>query len=197
MQRELVERARTGDRDAFTAIASASYARLQGIARLILRDDDLAADAAQEALISAWRHIRAVCDPSRFEAWLYRLVVHASYREARRTRRSKVRELQASIPEVASSDDHAETVARKDQLENGFRRLSVEHRSALVVHHYLGLPDAEAAAVLGTRSARSSLDEKTRPLAWSPDGLCAAPSTTSLQRPALLDERRWIRIACH
>jgi RNA polymerase sigma-70 factor (ECF subfamily) len=40
------------------------------------------------------------------------------------------------------------SLADRDQLERGFRRLSVEHRAALVVHHYLGLGDAEAATVL-------------------------------------------------
>ena len=36
----------------------------------------------------------------------------------------------------------------RDQLERGFRRLTPEQRAVLVVHHYLGLPDAEAAIVL-------------------------------------------------
>ncbi len=46
----------------------------------------------------------------------------------------------------------------RDQLERGFRRLTPEQRAVLVVHHYLGLPDAEAAMVLdipiGTFKAR-------------------------------------------
>ncbi len=44
--------------------------------------------------------------------------------------------------------DLQQTQAVRDQLERGFRRLSVEHRAALVVHHYLALSDAEAATVL-------------------------------------------------
>jgi RNA polymerase sigma-70 factor (ECF subfamily) len=40
-------------------------------------------------------------------------------------------------------------VAMRDQLERGFRRLTPEQRAVLVVHHYLGLPDAEAADILG------------------------------------------------
>jgi RNA polymerase sigma-70 factor (ECF subfamily) len=39
-------------------------------------------------------------------------------------------------------------LADRDQLERGFARLSAEHRAVLVVHHYLGLSDAEAAMAL-------------------------------------------------
>ena len=41
-----------------------------------------------------------------------------------------------------------DSLADRDQLERGFQRLSAEHRAVLVVHHHLGLPDAEAATVL-------------------------------------------------
>ena len=71
MHDELVVRATGGDRDAFTALATAAFDRLYRTARLILRDDDAAADAVQEALVSAWVHIRAVRDPVHVE-WLRR-----------------------------------------------------------------------------------------------------------------------------
>ena len=45
-------------------------------------------------------------------------------------------------------NDATGSFADRDQLEHGFARLSAEHRAVLVVHHYLGLGDAEAATVL-------------------------------------------------
>ena len=57
MQRELVERAQRGDREAFSVLAGGSVDRLYGIARLILRDAELAEDATQEALVRAWRDL--------------------------------------------------------------------------------------------------------------------------------------------
>ena len=66
MQVELVERARSGDHEAFSELARASFARLFGAAKLILRDQDRAQDAVQEALVLAWKHVRAIRDP---EAW--------------------------------------------------------------------------------------------------------------------------------
>jgi len=148
MQRDLVVRARNGDHDAFTALAAGAFDRLHRTARLILRSDDRASDAVQESLVAAWLHIRAVRDPDRFDAWLHRLLVHACYRAARRDRQREVVEIQMTAPDTRGDADAQDRTAMRDQLERGFRRLTPEQRAVLVVHHYLGLPDAEAALVL-------------------------------------------------
>jgi RNA polymerase sigma-70 factor (ECF subfamily) len=147
MQRDLVLRAATGDHDAFASLATDAYGRLHRTAQLILRREDLASDAVQEALISAWLHIRAVRDPDRFDAWLNRLVVRACYQELRRAKRGPI-EIYADTIVGPGVEDSTGSLADRDQLERGFQRLSAEHRAVLVVHHYLGLADAEAAAVL-------------------------------------------------
>jgi RNA polymerase sigma-70 factor, ECF subfamily len=148
MQRDLVLRARDGDHDAFATLAAGAFDHLHRTARLILRSDDRAADAVQESLLAAWLHIRAVRDPDRFDAWLHRLLVHACYREARRVKQREVVEIHMAAPEARGGDDARDRTAMRDQLERGFRRLTPEQRAVLVVHHYLGLPDAEAAIVL-------------------------------------------------
>ena len=148
MQRDLVIRARDGDADAFATLAADAFGRLYRTASLILRSQDRAADAVQEALTNAWVHIRAVRDPDRFDAWLHRLLVNACYGELRRAKRRDVIEIQMPAPDGRGHGDTQEATALRDQLERGFRRLTPEQRAVLVVHHYLGLPDAEAAAVL-------------------------------------------------
>ena len=57
-QRELVDRAKRGDPDAFARLVDPALARLDAAARLILRDPELARDAVQETLIRAWRSCR-------------------------------------------------------------------------------------------------------------------------------------------
>jgi RNA polymerase sigma-70 factor, ECF subfamily len=148
MQPELVNRARSGDREAFSQLAATSFDHLFRTARLILRDQDAAADAVQDALLSAWLHIRAVREPDRFEAWLRRLLVRACYREARRTKRLRVMEIQITALDAPVTEDAQGSTARRDQLERGFRHLNVDQRAVLVVHHYLGLPDLEGSVVL-------------------------------------------------
>ena len=159
MERDLVLRASRGDHDAFASLATNAYGRLHRTAQLILRREDLASDAVQEALTSAWIHIRAVRDLDRFDAWLNRLVVRACYQELRRARRGPI-QLRVDTIAGPATDDTTGALADRDQLERGFRRISGEHRAVLVVHHYLGLADAEAAATLdvpiGTFKSRLS-----------------------------------------
>src|SRR5664279_2080209 len=93
MQRELVERARAGDHDAFSVLVRASFPRLYGVANLILRDSDRAQDAVQEALVLAWQHVRALRDADAWDAWLHRLTVRACYASARKTKRRDLVEL--------------------------------------------------------------------------------------------------------
>jgi RNA polymerase sigma factor (sigma-70 family) len=162
MQRELVERAMEGDQDAFSELARVSIGRLYVVARLIVRDDNVAEDATQEALVSAWSHLGALRDPDRFEAWLHRLLVRACYREAGRHRRRGSVEVRVPVIESPIADASGD-LADRDQLERGFRRLDTGQRAILVLHHYLGLSLDETAEVLGVPpgTVRSRLHRAT------------------------------------
>ena len=146
MRRDLVERARGGDRDAFASLAADSIGRLFNIAQLMLRDRDMADDAVQEALVLAWRDLRGLRDPDGFDAWLHRVLVRCVYREADRARRRSTRTVE--IPEIRSAADTAREVEDRDAIDRGFRRIRPEHRAVLVLHHYLGFTDDEAADAL-------------------------------------------------
>jgi len=175
MQRDLVQRAMAGDQDAFSELARVSIGRLYAAARLILRDDQRAEDATQEALVAAWRDLSALRDPDRFDAWLHRLLVRACYREARRGKRRWALELE--INEIDGIEpDRTLDIADRDQLERGFRRLDPDQRTVIVLHYYLGLSLDEAADALGippgtvrsrlhraTQAMRAALDPDTRP----------------------------------
>ena len=148
MQRDLVERAMAGDREAFTELGRLWIDRLYAVARLILRDGDRAQDATQEALIVAWRDLRGLRDPDRFEPWLRRLLVNACYREARKDKRrlhaeGQVRPLAEGFPDPALAS------ADRDELTRAFAGLSPEQRALIVLHFYLGLPMQETALALG------------------------------------------------
>ena len=163
MQRELVERAMAGDHDAFTELARVAIGRLYVVARLIVRDDGVAEDATQEALVAAWSHLGALRDPDRFDAWLHRLLVRSCYREVERRRRRGSVEVHVPVLEAPVADSTSD-LADRDQLERGFRRLDTDQRAVLVLHHYLGLSPAEAAEVLGVPpgTVRSRLHRATR-----------------------------------
>ena len=176
MDRELVERAQQGDQEAFEALVRLSTNRLFAIAYRILRDHHLAEDALQGTLITIWDELPRLRDPDRFEAWTYRLIVRASVAQARRERRGgPIVRLLPDDADVTRAPDTIGSVADRDQLERGFRRLSADQRAVLVLQHYVGLPLAEIADVLGipigtagsrlhyaTRALRSALEADAR-----------------------------------
>ena len=185
MQLELVERARRGDHDAFAALAGAAIFRLDAAARLILRDPDQAKDAVQETLVRAWRDLPTLRSPDRFDAWLHRLLVRACIDEARRLRRHRF-DVELTPIHTTATDDHASSMADRDQLERGFRRREPEARALIVLHHYLDLPLPEVATALriplGTaksrlhralQSMRAALDADARPQSDATEGQLA------------------------
>jgi RNA polymerase sigma-70 factor, ECF subfamily len=148
MNIRLVVQAQSGDEEAFATLTDAIADRFHAVARNILRDPGLAEDAVQGALVRVWRDLPTLRDPERFEAWSYRLLVNACYGEARRMRRWMPSVLANPVVEPVTVDP-AGPVADRDQLERGFRRLSVDHRVVVVLHHYLELPLDRVAEVLG------------------------------------------------
>jgi RNA polymerase sigma-70 factor (ECF subfamily) len=149
MERSLVEQAMRGDEEAFDALIERVGDRLHSVARRILRDPYLAEDATQRALLDAWRNLPRLRDPDRFDAWAYRLLVNACNAEARREgrHRGNLRLLTFDGP---AAPDHAAGLADQQQLDDAFRRLGVEHRTVVVLIHYIGLSPAEAADAMGT-----------------------------------------------
>jgi RNA polymerase sigma-70 factor (ECF subfamily) len=178
MQQGLVERASRGDQDAFAALVAAHASHCYALAFRILRDHQRAEDAAQQALLGAWRDLPKLREPDRFDAWLKRLVVNACYAEARRDRRWTAR-IRLISPDPRADADTAGAVAVRDELERGFRRLSPEQRTVVVLHHYLGYPLTEVADILGipVGTARSRLHYATRQLRAAIEA-DARPATT-------------------
>jgi RNA polymerase sigma-70 factor (ECF subfamily) len=174
---ELVTRAQRGDRAAFGLLAAEIATKFLAVSRRILRDIDLAEDATQQALVAIWRDLPQLRDPARFDAWSYRLLVRACYAEGRRTRTwsPNLRILPADEP---SESDGLDVIVQRDQLETAIRRLSVDHRTVLVLHHYADIPVERVAQILGIplgtalsrihyamRAMRAALEADARPAA--------------------------------
>lgn len=147
MDRELVERAQQGDRDAFTAIAAETYARFHRVAFAVLRDRELALDAVQSAMLQTWRELPGLRDPGRFEAWAYRLLIHACYAEGKRRRRHLPNVLQERDEPVTT--DALSALADRDQLERAFRHLPLDQRAVVVLHRIADQPLPRVAQILG------------------------------------------------
>ena len=175
MDTDLVVRAQRGDTAAYALVAAEIADRFLSVARRILRDRDLAEDATQQALLTIWQDLPQLRDPARFEAWSYRLLVRACYAEGRRERRWAPN-LRVLPVEETTIDGGLAKVADRDQLERGFRLISIDHRAVVVLHHYLDMPLESVAETLGIplgtvrsrllhamRGLRAALDADARP----------------------------------
>jgi RNA polymerase sigma-70 factor, ECF subfamily len=171
----LVERARTGDREAYEALARGSADRLYAVAYQITRDADRADDAVQQALVAMWRDLPSLRDPARFDGWAYRLVTRASLQELRQRRRANVRQLTVD-DQQAEDRDLATDVATRDQLDRGLAGLTPDHRAIVVLRHLVGLSIDEIGDVLeiprgtvasrlhhATSALRAAIDAGDRP----------------------------------
>jgi RNA polymerase sigma-70 factor (ECF subfamily) len=182
----LVERARGGDHAAFSILVRGSFGRMYGAAKLILRDQDRAEDAVQEALLQAWRHVAALRDPEAWDAWLYRLTVRACYRQVRGAAGREVTALDLAADRPAPGPDFTRTVVERERIMAALSGLPLEQRAVIVLHFYLDLPLTQAAAVLDVPvgTAKSRLHRGLDALRWSLGDTPERLASAMRERPA-------------
>ena len=145
MDRELLLRARAGEREAFELIVVAKAEPSFRTALAILGNEADARDAVQETFINAWRSFGGLRDPERFDAWLGRILINQCRMALRR--RGRVRE----IAMTDSTDSHQtdSPPAFSSDFDAAFNRLNADQRALLVLHHLHGYDVREIAAWLG------------------------------------------------
>jgi RNA polymerase sigma-70 factor (ECF subfamily) len=161
--RELVESARKGDRDAFRTLFERYHRRAYALAFGVLRHPDDALDVVQDAFIKAHKYLDKFEGNSSFYTWLYRIVMNLAIDHLRKHRRHKPVELdEQHLEEGATGDDSLlpkilggnpgralldkEIRARIDQA---LGQLSENHRAVLVMRELEGLSYEEMAQTMG------------------------------------------------
>ena len=155
----LVRRARVGDAAAFAVLVDTRIDRCYRLARSILSNDADAADATQDALVSAWRQLPRLRDAAVFDGWLNRIVANAALMARRR--RVRLREVSVSPADPGAErsepeppqDIHARTqideMVDNDAIGRAFDRLRPKDRLILALHHVEERSVAEIARSLG------------------------------------------------
>jgi RNA polymerase sigma-70 factor (ECF subfamily) len=156
-EKRLIEAAQRGDLDAFNQLILRYQNLLFGIALRLLNDEDVAADAVQEALISAFRRFHTFRGDS-LRSWLARVVVNACYDEMRKKRRqhsvpleqynSEGDEIETSywlVDTQANPELQFETSELEGAIQKSLNKLPPIYRLMLVLVDIEGLSYEEAA----------------------------------------------------
>jgi RNA polymerase sigma-70 factor (ECF subfamily) len=138
--------AQAGDREAFRALVEPHVAAALGASIVILRSHADAADAVQDALLSAWLGLPSVRDPVAFPAWFRRHAVRAALRGV--ARRRPVVELDLAGGLAGPEADLHRAFERRELLR-AFDQLVPDDRVVLTLRHLWDLPGHEIADVLG------------------------------------------------
>ncbi len=134
-----------GDHEAFGELFHRHRDRLWAVALRTLGDREDAADALQDALVSAYRAADRFRGDAAVTTWLHRIVVNACLDRLRRRQSRPTVPLSEAEPPPQPPPDHETSLVVREALA----ALPAEQRAALVLVDIEGYPVAETAAILG------------------------------------------------
>ena len=172
-EEHLLQRARDGDQAAFEELVTLYEKKVYALTLRMCKNPEDAAEAAQEAFLSAWQGLKFFRGEASFSTWLYRLASNACVDLLRKEQRHRAaagpslddEEVYLDVADSAPSPHAiAEGNDLKEQIEAGLRALSPEHREVLILRDIHQLSYDEIAETLsldsGTVKSRISRGRK-------------------------------------
>jgi RNA polymerase sigma-70 factor (ECF subfamily) len=168
----LIDRARSGDRDAFESLVDARLATTFRTAMAILGNEADARDATQDTFVRVWRDLAGLRDLDRFDQWFGRILVNTCRSAARGRGRRSVREVAVTAMPGAGVGFDPPAQPRDlrsssdDMVSRALDRLSLAERTLLVLHYYEELSLIEIADRTGVsaKTVKSRLFSARRAL---------------------------------
>ncbi len=162
-EKELVDRLRAGDDAAYEELVRAYGGRMLAVARRMLRADEDARDAVQEAFVSAFKSIDRFEGSSRISTWLHRIVVNAALMKLRTKRRKPEASIEELLPSFledghmaapaspwrAVGDDPVEQREVSQLVRDSIERLPEGYRNVLLLRDIEDLDTEETAEIMG------------------------------------------------
>lgn len=150
---QLVRRFQDGSAEAFEVLVQRHGARVYNLCLRILGDPDEAADASQDAFLSALRKLSTFRGDAAFTTWIHRVAVNACYDSLRRKRRRPLLRMVADETEERRelsppAPDHAEGVVLSVDVASALLQVPEEFRVVLVLADVQDLPYDEIATML-------------------------------------------------
>jgi RNA polymerase sigma-70 factor, ECF subfamily len=170
---ELVQRAKTGDLDAFDTLITRHERRVYGLAMRMLRHEQDAEDVTQQTFLSVLENLDGFRGEASFSTWLLRIATHAALKIVRKRQGLDVISLEESTEPAQNSDiiPHPEYIAdwrqspeelvtrRETQrlLDEALGRLDEKHRLIFLLRDVEGLSIKETADALGLSEANTKV----------------------------------------
>lgn len=149
---ELLDRARNGDEGAFTELVRHHQHDVFTLAFRLLGNYELAADAAQETFIRAWRALPRFRGDAALSTWLHRITVNTSWTLGRRAQRHSAATLEEATllndEHAPSPESSAETRELGGRLRSAVAELPDPQRAVVVLKDIYGWSHAEVAKAL-------------------------------------------------
>lgn len=167
----LVVRVLSGETDCYTVLVCRYQATLHRFARGMLRDPDLASDVVQDSFVKAYTRLDGCRDPSRFGAWVYRIVVNRCRDQLKRRRRSTVTLEEHTAPDADGPALRTDRAELRAALERALATLPHHQREAFLLRHVDGRSYEELSETLDVSvsalkmrvlRARGALQERLR-----------------------------------
>jgi len=160
---DLLARLRSGEDAAYEELVRAESAKLLGVVRRILDNEDEARDVLQEAFMTAFRALPAFDGRSRVSTWLYRIAVNAALMKLRRRKRLAECDVEAALPTFhedghrqdvgpawrPAPDDDIDRARLRQLVRDKIAELPESYREALLLFDIQGLSTGEIASALG------------------------------------------------
>jgi len=145
-ERDLIARAKAGDREAMGELYELHSRRVYTVVRRLVGNDHLAEDLSQEAWVRAFDKLHLFRGDSAFGTWLYRLATNVALNRLRRSSKRSAVETGADLPRIAKPQD--DVVVTRRVLTAAMDRLPPGYRKVLVLHDVEGWTHEEIAESL-------------------------------------------------
>jgi len=158
-EKELIQKAKTGDESSFESLILSCQSRAFNIAIRYLKNEEDAMDALQESFIKIFRHLNSFKEDSRFDTWVYRIVVNTCNDMLRKNSNQKItdsifktedeREMIIEIPDMTGSPE--EVFDKKEKTEHilsCLEKLNREQKEIIILRDIHGFSYDEISEIL-------------------------------------------------
>ncbi len=156
----LVRESQSGDMEAFEELVARHRDKIYGRAYTILRNEDDALDVSQEAWVKIWQRLAQFKGDSSFATWITRIAINLCLDHLRKQKRLQAESIEQMEDDLGGVERQLPTVMvnpterlerreLRQRIDQALAQMTVEHRTALVLHEFEDLEYKEIAQRMG------------------------------------------------